>query len=102
KRAGTECVEVLALAVGAVAINVGAAAKHNGEPNADLADPCQRLAGGEAVHLSEPPRALDVGGVELRHDLVAPRLDNRGTRITHLSTFSHAAAGFLAHQWLVI
>ena len=48
-----------------------------------FADRRQRLAGGEAAHLAEAPRALDIRRIEMREDLVASRLDYRRVGITH-------------------
>src|SRR5262249_38839894 len=86
ERAWSERVEVLALAMGIVAINVDLSAEDETEANADFADRGQGLASGEPAHVTEAPSALDVCRIEERQDLVAARLDDRRAGNAHGGT----------------
>ena len=93
ERARAECVKMLALAVGVVAIDVDLPAEDDAETDADFADRRQCLARREAADLAEAPCTLDVGGVEKRKDLVAARLDDRRMGNAHASALTNAGPG---------
>ena len=83
ERARAECVKVLALAVGVVAIDVDLPAEDDAETDADFADRRQCLARGETADLAETPCTLDVRRIEKREDLVTARLDDRRVGNAH-------------------
>ena len=74
---------MLALAETIVAINVDGAAQDDREALADFAGPGQRCAGVEAADHAEPPRALDIGRLHGREDLVLPLVEDRRVGLSH-------------------
>src|SRR5262249_40027370 len=93
ERARAECVKVLALAMGVVAIDINLSFEDDAETDADFAGSRQRRARGETPDLAEAPCTLDVRGIEQWKDLVMARLDDRRLGNAHTDTYTNARPG---------